>query len=55
MAGIIDLGGIDSSDVINRDYPQPTPSRLAEVLAQALRAESRLLASKPSGLRSPWP
>jgi len=80
-AGIDDLGGIDSSDVINRAYPQPTPSQLAEVLAQAgyeltprlcvhqawrrclplamrhqaLRAESRLLASKSSGLRSPWP
>ena len=80
-AGIDDLGGIDSSDVINRAYPQPTPSHLAEVLAQAgyeltprlcvhqawrrclplamrrqaLRAESRLLASKSSGLRSPWP
>jgi 7,8-didemethyl-8-hydroxy-5-deazariboflavin synthase len=80
-AGIDDLGGIDSSDVINRAYPQPTPSQLAEVLGQAgyeltprlcvhqawrrclplamrrqaLRAESRLLASKSSGLRSPWP
>ena len=80
-AGIDDLGGIDSSDVINHAYPQPTPSQLAEVLAQAgyeltrrlcvhqswrrclplamrrqaLRAESRLLASKSSGLRSPWP
>jgi FO synthase subunit 1 len=80
-AGIDDLGGIDSSDVINRAYPQPRPSQLAEVLAQAgyeltprlcvhqawrrclplamrrqaLRAESRLLASKSSGLRSPWP
>jgi len=80
-AGIDDLGGIDSSDVINRAYPQPTPTELAEVLAQAdyeltprlcvhqpwrrflplamqrqaLHAESRLLASKSSGLRSPWP
>jgi Thiamine biosynthesis enzyme ThiH and related uncharacterized enzymes len=34
-AGIDDLGGIDSSDVINRAYPQPAPSQLAEVLAQA--------------------
>ena len=80
-AGIDDLGGIDSSDVINCAYPQPTPSQLAEVLGQAgyeltprlcvhqawcrclplalrrqaLRAESRLLASESSGLRSPWP
>jgi FO synthase subunit 1 len=80
-AGINDLGGIDCLDVINPAYPQPTPVRLAEVLAeagytllprlcvheawrrclspalrrQALRAEARLLASRPSGPRSPWP
>jgi FO synthase subunit 1 len=34
-AGIDDLGGIDSSDVINRAYPQPTPARLAAVLERA--------------------
>jgi FO synthase subunit 1 len=76
-AGIDDLGGIDSGDVINPAYPQPSPSQLAAVLArsgyrllprlcvhpawrpwlpaavreQARRAESRLLASQPSG---PW-
>jgi len=80
-AGIDDLGGIDSNDVINRAYPQPTPSQLAKILAeagynltprlcvhrawlrslplalqsQALRTESRLLASKSSGPKSPWP
>jgi 7,8-didemethyl-8-hydroxy-5-deazariboflavin synthase len=80
-AGIDDLGGIDCNDVINRAYPQPTPSQLAKVLAQAgydltprlcvhrawlsflplalhrqaLRAESRLLASISSGPKSPWP
>jgi FO synthase subunit 1 len=76
-AGIDDLGGIDSGDVINPAYPQPSSSQLAAVLArsgyrllprlcvhpawrpwlpaavreQARRAESRLLASQPSG---PW-
>jgi FO synthase subunit 1 len=76
-AGIDDLGGIDSGDVINPAYPQPSPTELAAVLdrsgyrlvprlcvhqawlswlptavqEQARRAESRLLASKPSG---PW-
>ncbi len=80
-AGIDDLGGIDSKDVINRAYPQPTPSQLAKILAQAgynltprlcvhrawlrclplalqsqaLRVQSRLLASKSSGPKSPWP
>jgi FO synthase subunit 1 len=80
-AGIDDLGGIDSSDVINRAYPQPTPACLAAALEragfslvprlcvhpawrhwlpaalqrQAHRAEARLLASRPSGPRSPWP
>ena len=34
-AGIDDLGGIDSHDVINPAYPQPTPERLAETLASA--------------------
>jgi len=32
-AGIDDLGGIDVGDVINPAYPQPTPRRLAELLA----------------------
>lgn len=34
-AGIDDLGGIDSSDVINRAYPQPSPGRLTAVLEHA--------------------
>jgi FO synthase subunit 1 len=34
-AGIDDLGGIDSCDVINRAYPQPTPTRLAAALERA--------------------
>ncbi len=34
-AGINDLGGIDSLDVINPAYPQPSPARLAVVLAAA--------------------
>ena len=76
-AGIDDLGGIDSGDVINPAYSQPSPTDLAAVLErsgyrlvprlcvhpawlsslpaavqdQARRAESRLLASEPSG---PW-
>ena len=32
-AGIDDLGGIDSSDVINPAYPQPAPSELERALA----------------------
>jgi FO synthase subunit 1 len=32
-AGISDLGGIDSIDVINPAYPQPAPARLVQVLA----------------------
>jgi FO synthase subunit 1 len=31
-AGIDDLGGIDSADVINPAYPQPTPLQLQQVL-----------------------
>jgi len=80
-AGIDDLGGIDSSDVINRAYPQPTPACLTATLEragfslvprlcvhpawlpwlpaalqrQAHCAEARLLASRSSGSRSPWP
>ena len=34
-AGIDDLGGIDSHDVINPAYPQPSPQRLAQALATA--------------------
>ncbi|WP_216902449.1 7,8-didemethyl-8-hydroxy-5-deazariboflavin synthase subunit CofG [Synechococcus sp. CCY 9618] len=34
-AGIDDLGGIDSGDVINPAYPQPTPADLAVRLAAA--------------------
>ncbi|MEY4431190.1 MAG: 7,8-didemethyl-8-hydroxy-5-deazariboflavin synthase subunit CofG [Cyanobacteriota bacterium] len=34
-AGINDLGGIDSGDVINPAYPQPEPQRLAPLLARA--------------------
>jgi FO synthase subunit 1 len=34
-AGIDDLGGIDSSDVINPDWPQPRPADLATLLANA--------------------
>jgi len=34
-AGINDLGGIDTSDVINPAYPQPTPARLSAVLDAA--------------------
>ena len=34
-AGIDDLGGIDCSDVINPDWPQPRPADLADLLAQA--------------------
>ena len=34
-AGIDDLGGIDSSDVINPDWPQPSPAALADLLVQA--------------------
>jgi FO synthase subunit 1 len=33
-AGIDDLGGIDTRDVINPAYPQPTPAVLAECLAR---------------------
>jgi FO synthase subunit 1 len=31
-AGIDDLGGIDSADVINPAYPQPTPQQLGQLL-----------------------
>ncbi|MFM7676899.1 MAG: 7,8-didemethyl-8-hydroxy-5-deazariboflavin synthase subunit CofG [Synechococcus sp.] len=42
-AGIDDLGGIDSTDVINPLYPQPQPRQLAEHLAAAgWRLEPRL-------------
>jgi FO synthase subunit 1 len=42
-AGIDDLGGIDSRDVINPAYPQPTPAALAQRLAAAgWRLEPRL-------------
>lgn len=34
-AGIDDLGGIDTVDVINPAYPQPAPAALAEALAAA--------------------
>jgi FO synthase subunit 1 len=34
-AGIDDLGGIDTDDVINPAYPQPSPERLAQRLAAA--------------------
>ncbi len=34
-AGIDDLGGIDTTDVINPAYPQPAPARLAAHLAAA--------------------
>ncbi|MBU6250899.1 MAG: 7,8-didemethyl-8-hydroxy-5-deazariboflavin synthase subunit CofG [Cyanobacteria bacterium REEB417] len=34
-AGIDDLGGIDSGDVINPQHPQPQPARLRQVLAAA--------------------
>ena len=34
-AGIDDLGGIDSGDVINPQHPQPHPDRLRQVLAAA--------------------
>ena len=34
-AGIDDLGGIDSSDVINPQHPQPKPELLRQVLAEA--------------------
>jgi FO synthase subunit 1 len=34
-AGIDDLGGIDTGDVINPAYPQPPPAALAEQLAAA--------------------
>jgi FO synthase subunit 1 len=42
-AGIDDLGGIDSRDVINPAYPQPTPAALARLLeAAGWRLEPRL-------------
>jgi FO synthase subunit 1 len=42
-AGINDLGGIDSTDVINPLYPQPLPQQLAALLASAgWRLEPRL-------------
>ncbi|MFM8966413.1 MAG: 7,8-didemethyl-8-hydroxy-5-deazariboflavin synthase subunit CofG [Vulcanococcus sp.] len=42
-AGIDDLGGIDSTDVINPAYPQPTPEQLAAVLGrQGWRLRPRL-------------
>ena len=42
-AGIDDLGGIDSADVINPAYPQPTPQQLAAVLGrQGWRLRPRL-------------
>ena len=34
-AGIDDLGGIDSGDVINPAYPQPSPTQLAAVLERS--------------------
>lgn len=48
VAGIDDLGGIDSRDVINRAYPQPTPARLAEVLERVgFRLMPRLCVHRP--------
>jgi FO synthase subunit 1 len=42
-AGIDDLGGIDSTDVINPAYPQPTPQQLAALLErQGWRLRPRL-------------
>lgn len=42
-AGIDDLGGIDTGDVINPAYPQPTPEQLRERLArQGWRLQPRL-------------
>ena len=57
-AGINDLGGIDSHDVINPAYGQPAPERLAEVLAPAgwqlrprLCVHDAWIEGLPSGLR----
>lgn len=57
-AGIDDLGGIDSHDVINPSYGQPAPERLAEVLADAgwqlrprLCVHDAWIEGLPSGLR----
>jgi FO synthase subunit 1 len=57
-AGINDLGGIDSQDVINPAYGQPAPERLAEVLADAgwqlrprLCVHDAWIEGLPSGLR----
>ena len=57
-AGIDDLGGIDSHDVINPAYGQPAPERLAEVLAAAgwqlrprLCVHDAWIEGLPSGLR----
>jgi FO synthase subunit 1 len=42
-AGIDDLGGLDTTDVINPAYPQPSPAALAQRLAAAgWRLEPRL-------------
>ena len=57
-AGINDLGGIDSHDVINPAYGQPAPERLAAVLADAgwqlrprLCVHDAWIEGLPSGLR----
>jgi FO synthase subunit 1 len=57
-AGINDLGGIDTHDVINPAYGQPAPERLAEVLASAgwqlrprLCVHDAWIEGLPSGLR----
>jgi 7,8-didemethyl-8-hydroxy-5-deazariboflavin synthase len=57
-AGIDDLGGIDSGDVINPAYPQPTPPQLRERLARhgwrlrpRLCVHERWLAWLPAPLR----
>lgn len=58
-AGIDDLGGIDSHDVINPAYPQHSPGRLQAVLADAgwqlkprLAVHARWIAGLPPGLRA---
>ena len=57
-AGIDDLGGIDSSDVINPAYPQPTPQQLERLLGcHGWRLRPRLCVHRawwswlPPGLR----
>lgn len=55
-AGIDDLGGIDTGDVINPAYPQPTPAQLTDLLArQGWRLRPRLCVHERWMSWLPWP